>query len=112
MENKKLPNSTSVIVLGVLSVMTCCLWGIIGLTLAIVALYLSKKDSKLYFESPELYTNFQTLWVGKAIAIFGLIINIASLIFYSYLISLGEEGLKDFQRNLETKIKYQQEQAK
>ena len=61
MEKRNLPNGTAVLVLGILSILTCCCYGFIGLTLGIVALVLAKKDLKLYQESPELYLNYQNL---------------------------------------------------
>ena len=52
---QKLPNATAVLVLGILSILTCCCYGVIGLILGIVALVLASRDMKLYFENPESY---------------------------------------------------------
>jgi hypothetical protein len=52
MEKQKLPNSTAVIVLGILSVLTCCcVGGAIGIILGIVAIILAKKDIFVQRES-------------------------------------------------------------
>jgi hypothetical protein len=91
---RQLPNSTGVLVLGILSIVffLCyiCL-GIIGLTLGIIALVLANKDIKLYNASPNNYTisSFNNLKAGKICAIIGiclssiwLIVGIVYLIFF------------------------------
>ena len=42
--NQKLPNATAVLVLGILSIVTCCCYGVVGLILGIIALVLAKKE--------------------------------------------------------------------
>jgi len=88
---------------------TCFCYGIIGLILGIVALVLAHKDLKLYRENPEIYLNYNSLTIGRILAILGITLSIISTIFFAYLISLGEEGMKDFQQNLLEKAKQQQE---
>ena len=87
MENQKLPNATAVLVLGILSVLTCCCYGIVGLILAIVALVLAKSDLQLYRDSPEKFTNYQNLNVGRILAIIGLVLNILSIIYFIWILS-------------------------
>jgi membrane glycosyltransferase len=111
MEKQKLPNATAVLILGILSILTCCCWGIIGLILGIVAMVLAKKDMKLYRENPELYSGYPNLNTGKILAVIGIILSTIYLIFTVYLFAVvGEAGMKDFQQNLIEKIKQQQEQ--
>jgi hypothetical protein len=111
MEQRNLPNGTAVLVLGILSIVTCCCYGFIGITLGIVALVLAKKDLKLYQENPELYLNYKNINIGKILAIIGVVLSSIYLIFSIYLfVFIGEEGIKDIQKNLMEKIKYQQEQ--
>ena len=47
MENQKLPNATAVLVLGILSILTCCCYGLFGLALAIIGMYLTHNDLKI-----------------------------------------------------------------
>ena len=110
MEKRNLPNATAVLVLGILSIITCCCYGVFGLVLGIVALVLAGKDIKLYSENPELYSNYQNLNIGKILSIIGVILSGISLLVYIILFSMGEERLKEIQKNLEEKVKYQQEQ--
>lgn len=111
MEKRNLPNGTAVLVLGILSILTCCCYGFIGLTLGIVALVLAKKDLKLYQESPELYLNYQNLNIGKILAIIGVVLSSIYFLLNIYLyVFVGEQGIKAMEKNIMEKIKYQQEQ--
>jgi hypothetical protein len=67
------PNSTAVLVLGILSIVTCWCWGIIGLTLGIIALVLANKGNNIYKANPSEYTegSYKNLSAGKICAIIG-----------------------------------------
>ncbi|MBK8599953.1 MAG: DUF4190 domain-containing protein [Flavobacterium sp.] len=111
MEKQKLPNATAVLVLGILSILTCCCWGFIGLILGIVALVLAKKDMALYIENPEQYLGYSNINTGKVLAIIGIVLSSLYLIFMIYLeINFTDEELKGIQENLIEKIKHQQQQ--
>lgn len=111
MEKRNLPNSSAVLTLGILSIVTCCCYGIIGLLLGVIALVLVKKDMRLYQENPELYSNYKNLNLGRILSIIGMVLSSIYLIFNIYLyIFVGEQGIKDIQDNLMEKMKYQQEQ--
>lgn len=93
MEQQKLPNATAVLVLGILSIVTCCCVGILGIIFAVIALILANKDMKLYKANPELYTNYSNLQTGRIIAIVGLCLSALLFIRFIYeLIVLGPEG--------------------
>ena len=49
------PYSTAVLILGIISIPSCFCYGIIGLTVGIIALILSKKGMKMYEKSPSQY---------------------------------------------------------
>lgn len=111
MEKRNLPNGTAILVLGILSIVTCCCYGFVGLILGIIAVVLANKDLKLYQESPELYLNYKNLSIGKVLGIIGIVLSSLFLIVVLYAeIFVGEAGLKKFQDNLMEKAKYQQEQ--
>ena len=96
MEQQKLPNATLILVFGILSIITCCCYGIVGLILGIVAVILAGKATKLYAESPELYTGYQNVKIGKILAIIGIILSALYLLFVIWLISaFGWETLQD-----------------
>ena len=110
MEKQKLPNASAVLVLGILSIVTCCCYGVIGLILGIIALILAKKDMALYKQEPERYSDYSNLNVGRICAIIGVVLSSFYLILNIVLfVTIGEEGIKDWQRNMMEKIKYEQE---
>jgi M penetrans paralogue family 26 len=82
MYKKKLPNATTVLVLGIVSIVTSFCYGIIGIILSIIALVLSKKDLKLYRENPEEYDGYQDLNTGRICAIVGLCLGILFFLFF------------------------------
>jgi membrane glycosyltransferase len=109
MEKRKLPNATAVLVLGILSVLTCCCWGI-GLILGIVALIVAKKDIALYSENPEQFEGYSNINTGRVLAIIGIVLSSLYLIFMIYLeINFTDEELIGIQENLLEKIQHQQE---
>ncbi len=111
MEKRTLPNATAVLVLGILSILTCCCYGIIGLILGIVALVLAKKDMKLYLESPELYSNYNNLNIGRILAIIGISLSAVYLIVTVYFYAtVGEAGMQEMIENLRVKMEQQQNQ--
>lgn len=82
-----LPNSTAVLVLGILSIAICWCYGLFGVTMGIIALVLSGKARALYAENPEMYTegSFKNMKAGRVCAIIGTILSsvyIAVLIIY------------------------------
>lgn len=93
-----LPNATIVLVLGIVSIVLCCCYGILGLIPAIIAMVLSKKDKALYATNPTLYTesSFKNLNAGRVCAIIGLVLNILTLLYYIAIIAMfGTAMLSD-----------------
>ncbi len=85
MEQQKLPNATLILVFGILSIVTCCCYGIIGLILGVVALVLANKATKQYMENPEGYTGFSNVKTGKILAIIGIILSVLYLIIMIWM---------------------------
>jgi M penetrans paralogue family 26 len=93
-----LPNSTAVLVLGILSILGCFCYGIIGLILGIIALVLAQKDLRLVAASPGQFntSSLNNLKAGRVCAIIGVslsaiyvLIVIAYIIFFGTLITSG-----------------------
>jgi hypothetical protein len=108
MEKQKLSNATAVLVLGILSILTCCCYGIIGLALGIIGLVLTHKDLILYNQSPEKYENYQTLNAGKILCIIGIVLSAIAVLYFIWIIkmigldalsnpALLQERMKDLQ---------------
>lgn len=85
-----LPYSTTVLVLGILSIVTCFCYGFLGIILGIVALILAKKDLQLYHSAPESFTGYENLKAGRICAIIGLVLSsIFLFIVIIYFVFLG-----------------------
>ncbi|MBA9072079.1 hypothetical protein GGR22_000205 [Flavobacterium gossypii] len=99
MEKQKLPNAQAVLILGILSILTCCCYGVIGLILGIIAIVLAKKDTKLYLENPELYSNYSNINTGKILAYIGIALSAIYLIVNIYFyVAIGPEGIQEMQQ--------------
>ncbi|MFN7912552.1 MAG: CCC motif membrane protein [Bacteroidota bacterium] len=87
-----LPNSTAVLVLGILSIVTCFCYGIIGIILGIIALILASKATTLYKENPNAYllASYNNMKGGKICAIIGLCLSGLYIIFIiAYILIIG-----------------------
>lgn len=73
----EVPNSTSVLVLGIISISTCWCFGFPGLICGIVALVLTSKSEKMYRADPALYkeSSYNNLKAGKICAIIGVCLS-------------------------------------
>lgn len=104
MERRKLPNATAVLILGILSIVTCCCYGVPGLIFGGIALYLYAKDMKEYREEPEAYVNYGNLNIGRILAIIGLALSALWLITVIVAnMMYTEEEMESFLENLRAK---------
>ncbi len=109
MEKEKLPNATLILILGMLSILTCCCYGVIGLGLGIAALILAKKDLAIYNQDPGRYKDFANVITGRTLAIVGIVLSVLAMFFFIIVTAVGEDGMKQWQENLMEKVKYEQE---
>jgi len=104
---QNLPNATGVLVLGILSIVFCFCYGIIGITLGIIGLVMAKKALKLYLAAPDSYTeiSYKNVKAGRICAIVGLclssvyvVIGIIYIAFFAAVIGGGLlQALGEFQ---------------
>ena len=78
-----LPNSTAVLVLGIISIVGCACYGIVGIVCGIIALVLNGKDMRLYNANTSAYTtgSLKNLKAGKVCAIIGLSLSALYIIY-------------------------------
>lgn len=71
---QELPNATAVLVLGIISIVGCFCYGIVGTICGIIALVMAGKAKALYQSNPDLYTpsSFKNMNAGRICAIVGL----------------------------------------
>ena len=79
-----LPNSNTVLVLGILSIVGCWCFGLIGLALGIIALVMSGKAAKEYAENFGKYSeaSYKNMQAGKICAIIGTCLSAIAAIYY------------------------------
>ncbi len=77
-----LPNATTVLVLGIISIVGCCCFGVVGLICGIIALVLANKDFALYRSNPSAYTenSYKNLKSGHVCAIVGVVLSSLNII--------------------------------
>lgn len=92
----ELPNSTASLVLGILSIVTCICYGIVGLPLGIIAVVLGKKAVRLHESSPEVYRGVENARAGIITGIIGIVFNglYISIFIFALLFSISIESLK------------------
>ncbi len=92
MQQMSLPNSAAVLVLGILSIVLCFCYGLVGMILGIIALVLASKGNALYKSNPGMYSlsSYNNLKAGKICAIIGVVLSSLYLIFVVvYILFLG-----------------------
>jgi len=102
MTKQELPNATLILVFGILSMVGCCCYGVVGVIFGIITLVMSKKAMEIYNANPEMYLGYQNVKIGRILAIIGLILS--SLFLIAFIIGLifygGMAGLEEFQREM------------
>ena len=93
---EKLPHSTTSLVLGIFSIITCWYYGLPGVILGIVGFILGKKSVSIHNEDPELYEGIGNAKAGKVISIIGLLLSLLVLISMVWaILYFGWETLQD-----------------
>lgn len=102
MEKRELPNSTLILVFGILSIIGCCCYGVAGVIFGIIALVMSKRAIEIYNADPELYTGYNNVKTGRILAIIGLVLSALSLIstIAAVIMYGGLEGIQEMQQEI------------
>ena len=84
-----LPNAAGVLVLGILSIVFCWGYGIVGIVLGIIALSLAGKANLLVTQNPGIYSpsSISNMKAGKVCAIIGLVLSAIFLIYIIIVIA-------------------------
>jgi hypothetical protein len=94
MEQQKLPNSTLILVFGIISIVLCCCYGV-GLVFGIIAIVMAAKATKVYQENPELYTGYKNVTTGKILSYIGVALGAIFLGYVIYMYAThGVDGLQ------------------
>ena len=86
--NQTVPNSTAVLVLGILSIVLCWCYGIVGIALGIIALVLASKGKEALQSKPEIYSmsSINNLKAGKICAIIGLSLSALTILYMLFMV--------------------------
>jgi hypothetical protein len=88
-QNKQqLPNAVATLVLGILSIVFCWLWGIVGIALAIIALVISKKAVQMNSENPDQYAGYGNVKAGRITAVIGLVLSAIYIIYIIIIVAI------------------------
>ena len=91
--NANLPNATAVLVLGILSIVTCWIWGLIGIILGIIAIALHGKDKAIYKSNPSRYqASFKNSQAGFICGIIGLSLSALMLIYMIAFVTMAAQN--------------------
>ena len=81
--NSNLPNATATLVLGILSIVGCFLYGLPGLICGIIALFLHGKDKRMFTENPKRYeASFKNAKAGFICAIIGISLSVLYILIF------------------------------
>lgn len=97
-QQQALPNATAVLVLGIIGIVGCFCYGVVGLICSIIAIVLSNRDLVLYKASPMRFTpgSYSNLKAGRVCAIIGLVLSILfALCILVIVLTVGIAGLQD-----------------
>lgn len=86
---KAIPNATAILVLGIISIATCFLYGIPGLVCGIIALAMYKKVKETYLTNPDVYdASFKNAKAGMICAVIGTILSALMIVYVVVVIVL------------------------
>ncbi len=102
MIKQELPNATLILVFGILSIVGCCCYGVVGVIFGIITLVMAKKALEIYNANPEMYLGYQNVKIGRILAIIGLVLSGLFLVTCIVMLIIfgGIEGMEEFQREM------------
>jgi hypothetical protein len=97
-QQPSLPNSAGILVMGILSIVFCWAWGVVGLILGIISLSLSGKASALYLQNTSMYSqsSYNNMKAGRICAIIGTILSALFLIYIIIIIAFFGAVMSNF----------------
>jgi len=90
---KSIPNANAVLVLGIISIVGCFLYGLPGLVCGIIALAMFKKVKATYLSNKPMYeTSFKNANAGYICAIIGTILSGLYFLFFIIILIAAATG--------------------
>ncbi len=90
-QQETLPNATTALVLGILSLIFCFAYGVPGLILGIIGLVLANKDRALYNINPTAYSknSYNNSNAGRVCSIIGICLSLVFILFVAAILIFG-----------------------
>lgn len=87
---KKVPNEVAVLVLGILSIVGCFIYGVPGLIMGIIALMMHQKDKQVYHSNKKVYeASFKNSNAGYICAIIGTSLSALFILIIIFGVVVG-----------------------
>lgn len=94
-DKQMLPNATTVLVLGICSIVFSCFF--VGLILGIIALVIASKPRKMYKETPDIYDGYSSLNAGYIMSIIGIALGgLYAIYWIIWVVILGSASIWGF----------------
>jgi len=106
-QKEALPNATAVLVLGIISIVSCWCYGLIGIICGIIALVIGSKDMARYRLQPDKYipSSYKNLKAGRVCAIIGL--SLSAIYFVLIIVVIAVIGISGLTHMDEVLRQYQ-----
>jgi hypothetical protein len=92
MEKQKLPNSTTILILGICSLVFDVVF--VGILLGIIGIVMASKPRKLYKQDSDLYSGYKSLDLGYTLSVTAVILGVLWAFFVVWAISVMSEAAK------------------
>ncbi|MGB1041796.1 MAG: CCC motif membrane protein [Tenacibaculum sp.] len=100
MEKQKLEYTALIYTLAIIGFPLCCCAGF-GILPAGIAYFIANTELKKFYENPDGYSNQDTIYTGKVIALVVMIINLLYLAYTAYSIyTIGWDNLMEQSRQM------------
>jgi len=101
---RNLPNATAVLVLGIISILGACCYGIVGLICGIIGLVLANKDMAQYRQHSAMWTtaSYNNLKAGRICSIIGIVLGGLAILYFAFVAAAifnNPEFLEEIMRN-------------
>ena len=85
-----LPNSVGVLVLGILSIVFCWCYGVLGIILGVISIVLATGATKLYQSNPNAYSlaSYKNMKAGKVCAIIGICCGALFIVYIIIMVAI------------------------
>jgi len=97
MEKQQAPNSTLVLVMGILSIIGCCCYAVPGIIFGTIAIIVGNNSMKVCNEAPENYSDIGNIKAGRIMGIIGVILSVLLIVYMVWVFNKLGLSLEELQ---------------